>query len=91
MDKSFLQINRGAGRNRNTLNPAHNSIAMSIVFILFQSSSCLSDREEEDLYDYAAKYEGGRSFQFGRYNFAGPGKSKISPSGYVSKIEIRMV
>ena len=38
---------------------------MSIIFILFQSSSCLSDREEEDLYDYAAKYEGGRSIIVG--------------------------
>ena len=64
---------------------------MSIVYVLFQSSSCLSDREEEDLYDFAAKYEGGRSFQFGRYNFAGAGKSKISPSGYVTKIVIRLV
>ena len=50
-------------------------------YIIFQSSSCLSDREEEDLYDFAAKYEGGRLMQFGRYNFPGQSRPKLSPSG----------
>ena len=29
-------------------------------FVLFQSSSCLSDKDEDDIYDFAAKYEGGK-------------------------------
>ena len=27
---------------------------------LLQSSSCLSDKDEDDIYDFAAKYEGGK-------------------------------
>ena len=50
-------------------------------FFNFQSSSCLSDREEEDLYDFAAKYEGGRGMPFGRNYFGGQTKPKLSPSG----------
>ena len=31
-----------------------------VLFFFFQSSSCLSDKDEDDIYDFAAKYEGGK-------------------------------
>ena len=30
------------------------------VLFFLQSSSCLSDKDEDDIYDFAAKYEGGK-------------------------------
>ena len=56
-------------------------VMMYSCFCLFQSSSCLSDKEEGDLYDFAAKYEGSKGFNFGRYNLSGVGKSKLHPPG----------
>ncbi len=44
-----------------------------------QSSSCLSDREEEDLYDCAAKYQGHGNQDRQRLN------NKLSPSRYVKQ------
>jgi len=49
-----------------------------------QSSSCLSDRDEEDIYDLAAKYEGSKVFGDKHRFFGSPAatqKLKLSPSG----------
>ena len=36
-------------------------LLLSDHLIFFQSSSCISDREEEDIYDFANKYQGATS------------------------------
>ena len=41
------------------------------TYFVFQSSSCLSDRDEDDIYDFAAKYEG-KSF-IGKPKITSPG------------------
>ena len=44
-------------------------------FYQFQSSSCLSDKDEDDIYDFAAKYEGaGKHHIFWNGN-----KPRVSP------------
>ena len=45
------------------------------AFLQFQSSSCLSDKDEDDIYDFAAKYEGaGKHHMFWNGN-----KPRVSP------------
>ena len=45
-----------------------------MMFFFLQSSSCLSDKDEDDIYDFAAKYEGGKHLFLWNGN-----KPKISP------------
>ena len=83
-DKYKEQINRIEKRENKCVYTKNENIISNnnkIFFKNFQSSSCLSDREEEDLYDFAAKYEGGRGLPFGRNYFSGQPKPKLSPSG----------
>ena len=56
----------------------YGEVKLFTVFILFQSSSCLSDREEDDLYDFAAKYQG--QGDRGKLNKLSPSRYEIPPS-----------
>lgn len=62
------------------INFVHSSCTVKLLHSVFclQSSSCLSDKDEDDIYDFAAKYEGnGKHHPF----FWNGNKPKISPAG----------
>lgn len=51
-------LRQGWGRKVDSISGLQPRMNQIFVVFIFQSSSCLSDRDEEELYDLAAKYEG---------------------------------
>ena len=66
-------LNRAREASNDGRNEFFNHILETLqnTYFVFQSSSCLSDRDEEDIYDFAAKYEG-KSF-IGKPKITSPG------------------